>query len=109
MSDATPNDFDRKYSALLVAVWRDDAELARLLADPTAYAVQAGLPVAEGATVTVDRTQPEGLMTRTEIAEAWSRHVLRIPEQPLSSLEELTDAELDEVAAGSNINFFKIA
>jgi hypothetical protein len=109
MSDTTPNDFDRKYSALLIAVWRDDAELARLLADPTAYAVQAGLPVAEGATVTVDRTQPDGLLTRTEIVEAWSRYVLRVPEQPLGNLEELTDAELDAIAAGgnNNINLYK--
>lgn len=111
-TDAAPSEFDQKYSALLIAVWRDDAQLAELLADPTAYAVRAGLPVGPDATVTVDRTQPDGLLTRTEIVSAWNgtpgHHVLRVPEQPLGSLEELTDAELDAVAAGSNnINLYK--
>ncbi|WP_432842734.1 hypothetical protein [Dactylosporangium sp. CA-092794] len=107
-TDATPTDFDRKYSALLIAVWRSDTEMAKLLADPTAYAIQAGLPVEAGATVTVDGSQPDGLLTRTEIVEAWSRHVLRVPEQPLASVEELSDAELDVIAAGSNnINLYK--
>jgi hypothetical protein len=110
--------FVAKYSELVTAVWRSDTELQALLADPTAYARAAGLPVADGATVEVDRAQPETLFAKDEIVADWAgtpgRHILHVPEVPLVDLSELTDAELESVAGGvapnadNNINIIAI-
>lgn len=105
-------EFDRAYQEMLVAVWRDEAEMARLLADPRGYAVEKGLPIQEGAQVRVDRTQPEELLARTEIHEAFQGtpgvHVLRVPPAPPFNVAELSELELDQVAAGdNNVNLYK--
>jgi hypothetical protein len=114
-NDATEIDprFLRNYSMLLASVWSSDEELTKLLADPTRYATEKGLPVAEGATVEVLRTPGETMPSKAEVSESWSgtpgRHVLRIPETPPIDLGELTEAELDSVAAGdNNIYFFML-
>lgn len=109
--------FVLSYSQLVSAVWRDDAELARLLADPTGYATEVGLPVSPDAVVQVDRTQPDGMFTKDQIITAWTRtpgvHVLHVPEIPLIDLDELSEAELDAVSAGKaaeadNINIIAV-
>ncbi|RKN47595.1 hypothetical protein [Micromonospora endolithica] len=96
--------FVTKYSELVTVVWRSDEELQRLLADPTGYATAAGLPVAPGAVVEVDRAQPETLYTKDQIVADWSgtpgRHVLHVPEVPLVDLNELSEAELESIAGG---------
>lgn len=101
---ASPETFVRKYSELMLGVWRDDSELTKLLANPTAYASAAGLPVDQGATVTVDRTQKESLFTKDEVITDWTKtpgqHVLHVPETPLVDLGELTDDQLETVAGG---------
>jgi hypothetical protein len=115
MSDATDLDprFIRDYSMLLASVWSSDEELAKLLADPTRYATDKGLPVAEGATVEVLRTPGDTMPRKDEVARSWTgtpgRHVLHLPETPPIDLGELTEAELDSVAAGdNNIYFFML-
>lgn len=99
--------FVRNYSQLLTKVWKDDKEMSALLANPTQYAINAGLPVANGNRVEVDRSAHEGLPTKTEIVEAWTArtgvHVLRVPQDAPVDLAELTDAELDTVAAGDTV------
>ncbi|MEV0004755.1 hypothetical protein AB0H28_21085 [Micromonospora sp. NPDC050980] len=110
--------FVTKYSELVTVVWRSDEELQRLLADPTGYATAAGLPVAPGATVEVDRAQPATLYTKEQIVADWSgtpgRHVLHVPEVPLVDLNELTEAELETVAGGvaapadNNVNIIAV-
>ncbi|WCN79483.1 hypothetical protein [Micromonospora sp. LH3U1] len=110
--------FVTKYSELVTAVWRSDEELQRLLADPTAYATAAGLPVAAGATVEVDRAQPATLYTKDQIVADWAGtpglHVLHVPEVPLVDLNELTEAELETVAGGvapvadNNVNIIAV-
>lgn len=96
--------FFAKYSELVSKVWSSDEELARLLADPTGYATATGLPVAPGAVVEIDRTQPENLFTKDQIVADWNagpgRHVLHVPEIPLVDPKELTEDELASVAAG---------
>lgn len=96
--------FFAKYSELVTKVWSSDDELARLLADPTGYATEVGLPVAPGAVVEVDRTQPENLYAKEQIAADWNagpgRHLLHVPETPLVDPKELTEDELASVAAG---------
>ncbi|GIF44940.1 hypothetical protein [Actinoplanes xinjiangensis] len=108
MSTEDFSEFDRAYQSLLAKVWGDEAALAALLADPKRFAVEAGLPVDPAATVTVDRTQPEELLTRTEILQAFNgtpgTHVLRVPEHAPIDLSELTDDDLELIAAGGNNN-----
>ena len=98
--------FLRSYSTLLTTVWGSESELAHLMADPTGYARAKGLPVAPGATVRVDRTPHEGLLHKSEIVAAWTQtpgeHVLRVPPSAPIEISDLTDAELDTVAAGHN-------
>ncbi|WFE22197.1 hypothetical protein O7621_02160 [Solwaraspora sp. WMMD937] len=117
-----PQEFDArfgaKYSELVTAVWSSDEELQKLLEDPTAYARRAGLPVEQGATVIVDRAQPSTMYTKDEIMADWNsapgRHVLHVPETPLIDPSELTESELDAVAAGrapeddNNINIVAV-
>jgi hypothetical protein len=102
------SEFDRAYQGLLAKVWGDEAALAALLADPKQFAVEAGLPIDPAATVTVDRSQPEDLLTRTEILQAFhgtpGTHVLRVPEHAPIDLSELTDEDLELIAAGINVN-----
>jgi hypothetical protein len=108
MTDIEHTEFTRKYVDLLVTVWRDEDEHRRLVADPTAYAVQAGLPVAPGDVVVLDRSELEHLPTRTDVMAKWDEgartHVLIVPETPLIDTAELSDAELDLAAAQGDNN-----
>lgn len=94
--------FLKDYNALLLGVWGTDGEEAKLIADPTAYAKQFGLPVEDGKTVVLDRSQPNGMLIGSKLVEAWNgagQHVLRVPAVPLVDFDELSEEEL-EAAAG---------
>lgn len=101
-------EFFARYSRLLREVWGSDAEEARLTADPTAYAIEHGLPVDTGARVSLDRSQPDGLFSREQIISAWTAnpgvHTLHVPSTPVVELAELSDAELDAVGGGYEDN-----
>ena len=93
--------FLKDYNALILHVWQNEGEEAKLIADPTAYAKQAGLPVEDGKTVVLDRTQPTGMLIGSKLVEAWNgegQHVLRVPAVPLIDFDELSEEELE--AAG---------
>jgi hypothetical protein len=96
--------FVEKYSVLLLSAWRDELALNSILADPKKAAIEAGLPVDSGAIVRVDRTQPENPYSQKDVIRDWTEtpgvHVLHVPEQPMVDLSELTEADLDTVAAG---------
>ena len=88
---------------------------ARLLADPAAYAAAKGLPVEPGAVVRVDETPHDGLFTQLEVRTAWSgtpgEHVLLVPATPVVDLDELDEADLEAIAAGSvnvNVNVYVV-
>jgi hypothetical protein len=108
MTDIEHTEFTRKYVDLLVKVWRDEDEHRRIVADPTAYAIEAGLPVAPGDVVILDRSQIEHLPTRDDVMSRWnegaSTHVLIVPETPLIDTAELSEAELDLAAAQADNN-----
>lgn len=95
------------YMQVMGGAWRSDREEAALLADPTAYATEKGLPVTPGAVVKVDRTQPESLFTIDELVRDWTatpgEHILHIPVEELIGEADLTDNELETVAGGVNI------
>jgi hypothetical protein len=100
--------FIDNYLQVLGAVWHTDGEEAKLLADPTAYAIEKGLPVTPGAVVKLDRSQPEGLFQTDEILRDWTaapgEHILHIPVEELISETDLTEDELESVAGGGDIN-----
>jgi hypothetical protein len=108
MTDVEHTEFTRKYVDLLVKVWRDDDERRRIVADPTGYAIEAGLPVAPGDVVVLDRSQLEHLPTRQDVMSKWnegaSTHILIVPETPLIDTAELSEAELDLAAAQADNN-----
>jgi len=97
-------DFLNKYTAMMVSVWKDENEKRKLLADPRRFAIDAGLPVAEGKAVRLERGQVDGLFTAEQLLADWNgaEHVLHVPEAPLIDLSELDERELEAVAGGSS-------
>ena len=95
------------YLQAMGSAWRSDADEASLVADPTAYAIAKGLPVEEGAVVTLDRTQPDGLFTVDTLIRDWlatpNHPILHVPGEELIAEADLTDAELETVAGGLTV------
>ncbi len=108
MTDVEHTEFTRKYIDLLVKVWQDEQEQQRIVADPTAYAIEAGLPVAPGDVVVLDRSELDHLPTRADVMSKWNEsattHVLVVPATPLIDTAELSEAELDLAAAAADNN-----
>lgn len=92
------------YLQAMGSAWRSEAEEAKLVADPTAYAVEKGLPVEPGTVVKLDRTQPESLFTIEQLVRDWTakpgEHILHVPAEELITEADLTDAELETVSGG---------
>ena len=111
-SEELGSTFIRNYSLLLAAIWGSEAEAAKLIADPTAYASLRGLPVDPGAVVRVDRTPHEGLFLKDEVITDWTAspgvHILHAPAAPVVDLEDLDDADLDAVNASGDLSSFFI-
>jgi hypothetical protein len=95
-------EFIGSYVGLMHDVWRSKDEEARLLADPTAYAIAKGLPVDPGARVKIDRSQPGDLYLPDEIIRDWTavpgEHVLHVPAEDL-----ISDADLAEGSTGFGV------
>jgi len=100
------DDFIARYTRLMLSVWSDPEAERRLLVDPRAEALAAGLPVRPGAAVTVDRGQPDGMFTRETLVGDWSagpeQHVLHVPAAPMVDLDELDERELELLAGGAS-------
>jgi hypothetical protein len=114
-SEELSQEFIDGYTSLLLSSWTNEDERARLLADPAAYAAAKGLPVEPGAVVRVDETPHDGLFTQLEVRTAWSgtpgEHVLLVPATPVVDLDELDEADLEAIAAGSvnvNVNVYVV-
>ncbi|GIE91018.1 hypothetical protein [Actinoplanes regularis] len=100
------DDFIARYTTLMLAVWNDAETERRLVADPRAEALTAGLPVQPNAAVVLDRSQPDGVFSRETLVADWTadpgRHVLHVPAAPMIDLDELDERQLDLIAAGSS-------
>jgi hypothetical protein len=93
--------FLRDYQSLILGVWQDTGEEAKLVSDPTGYAKTHGLPVAAGKAVVLDRTQPEGMLVGSQLVAEWTNgasHVLHVPATPLINFDELSEEELEAVS-----------
>ncbi len=104
------DEFLNAYYKLLIRSWNDPQEMAKLLGDPTGVAVQAGLPVAEGASVRVDQhDNPRGHNDIEDQIRDFAKgavdgeHVLYVSPQPLIDLAELTDDEIAGVQGGGSV------
>jgi hypothetical protein len=106
--DTYGKQFLNTYLNLMGEVWHSDEEEAKLLRNPTAFAIEKGLPVMPGATVQLDRSQPEGLLRSDDVIRDWTStpgtHVLHVPAEEIINTGELTDNELELVSAGGNNN-----
>lgn len=98
-------EFLDNYLQAMGSAWRSVDEEAALVADPTKYAVEKGLPVEPGAVVKLDRTQPDSLFTSEQLVRDWTatpgEHILHVPAEDLITEADLADAELEAVAGGA--------
>ncbi len=98
-------EFLDSYLQAMGSAWHIPGEEAKLLANPTAYAIEKGLPVESGALVKIDRTVPESLFSVDQLVQDWTatpgEHILHIPAEELITETDLTDAELELVAGGA--------
>ncbi len=98
---ADPKQFLKDYQALILGVWQNTGEEAKLVADPAGYAKLSGLPVEAGKTVVLDRSQPDGLLDGKQLIEAWNsgpQHILHVPAAPLVNFDEVSEEELESVS-----------
>ncbi|WP_018637158.1 hypothetical protein [Parafrankia elaeagni] len=100
-----PKKFADTYLLMFNKLWANESEIARLRSNPRQYALDAGLPVEAGREVRIDETAMDGLYTTERLVQDWTGtegvHVLHAPPAPTFDPAELTDVELDTVAAGA--------
>lgn len=80
------SEWQKKWWQLVAKAWTDPALKKRLLADPEAVLKENGLPVQAGARVTVHENSAQAI------------HLVLPPRPPAG---EISDADLQQVAAGS--------
>jgi hypothetical protein len=111
MTPQERTEFVDAYTRLLITTWSDEEFAARLHTDIIAAMKEVGLEVPADAVVERVRELPEtqldgGLDVQLE---AWERGIetghfyLHIPETPEFDMAELTEGELEGVAAGSYV------
>ena len=103
--------FVSAYTRILINAWSSDEFARQLDADPRSALRENGLDIPEGAEVTLVRNipdgQPEGSLdvqiALWERGLATNRYELHIPETPQVDTAELTEGDLDSIAAGVTI------
>lgn len=99
------DEFIDKYQKLVYRAWTSEDYTATLLSDPKEALRDAGLSVGATATVTVKR-QTEGEPDIEAQVRLWDEgassgnYVLYVPETPAIDLAELSEGDLEGVAAG---------
>ena len=104
--------FVNAYTRVLITAWSSEEFAQRLDADPKATLREYGLDIPADAEVVLVRTIPEGHHEGSldvQIA-LWERgletnvYELHIPETPQVDTAELTEGDLDSIAAGLTVN-----
>ena len=80
----------KQWGQVVTRAWSDETFKQRLLSDPGTVLAEAGLPVPPNLTVQVHEATPTKL------------HLVLPPPPPAGQRGELTDADLDLVAGGSD-------
>jgi len=104
-------EFVNAYTRVLITAWASEDFSSRLGQDPKATLAEAGLVIPEGGTVEIVRTVTDGapeasLDSQVELWEtgiAGGHYVLYVPETPQIDMAELSEGDLDAVAAGLTI------
>ena len=103
--------FVNAYTRVLITAWSSEEFAQRLDADPKATLRENGLDIPADAEVVLVRTIPEGHHEGSldvQIA-LWERgletnvYELHIPETPQVDTAELTEGDLDSIAAGLTV------
>ncbi|MGW4898740.1 hypothetical protein ACWEQL_41935 [Kitasatospora sp. NPDC004240] len=109
MDQQDRQNFVNNYSGLLTAVWSDESFAELLAASPVEVLADAGLELVEGARVELVR-DGDGEPDLEAQIQAWERgaqtgvYTLYVPSCPVIETQELTEAELEAVAGGTNDN-----
>lgn len=101
-------EFVDAYTRLLITAWSSEEFASRLDADPAAALRESGIELPAGATVEVIRTIPAGEHEGSLDVQVdeWERgvqsghYVLHVPETPQVNTAELSEGDLDSIAAG---------
>lgn len=112
MNEDDKNQFLEAYTNLLVKSWTDEEFSALIDSDPALALSQSGLSVPDGASVVVwrhiasDAPDPsiDGAVDLWELGNTTGTYMMSIP--PASEIpgEELSEAELEEIAAGFKLS-----
>ena len=102
-------EFVNAFTRLLITAWSSEEFSARLVGDPRSALAEVGLEVPANAEIVLDRSitgQREGNMDGQvalwEEGLATGRFELHVPETPQIDTAELSESDLDAVAAGSS-------
>ncbi len=101
-------EFVNSYTAVLIQAWSNEDYAARLEYNPQAALAEAGLELPRGATICISRDMPDvvnrdGVEGQVDLYEAGlvtGYFEFKVPVVPMVSTSELSDADLDSVAAG---------
>jgi hypothetical protein len=108
MSPRERAEFVNAYTRVLITTWSDEDFAQRLDANPAAALRECGIELPAGSAIEVLRTIPDGEQEgNLDVQiEAWQRGMdtgsyrLHVPDSPQVDTAELTEADLDSIAAG---------
>ena len=101
-------EFVNSYTRVLITAWSSEEFAARLSEDPRAALAEAGLNVPADGEIVVVRTIPEGKhdgnldrqVELWELGQNTGHYEFHIPETPQVDTAELSEGDLDAIAAG---------
>ena len=100
-------EFVRAWGGVLMRSWEDDDFKARLHADPKAVLMEAGLPMQDDATVTLEAPPADAGPDLDRQIELFAEgrdsgsYTFYIQDSNQLQTQEITEQELDSVAAGA--------
>ncbi|MFG1698236.1 hypothetical protein [Nonomuraea sp. NPDC049309] len=105
-------EFVNAYTRVLITAWSSEEFSAKLDNNPREALAESGLEVPADAQITVVRNVPEGAHeSNIDVQVAlWERgletgvYEFHIPETPQIDMAELSEGDLDSIAAGIDIN-----
>jgi hypothetical protein len=104
-------EFVNSYTRVLITAWSSEDFSSRLATNPKAALAEAGLTIPANAQVEIIRSVTESspeasLDSQVQLWEAGiasGRYVVYVPETPQIDMAELSEGDLDAVAAGLTI------